>query len=289
MKQAEVGANKRGSTRRDDIAHAIEHHHFLDTLFHIGTVYRSIQHTVQQHIQLSTMSSRQRQRQPTATPAPSQHNTQPAAYEPPQFTLNPAAQRALAGLKDKYNLNPIDKRYEEAQATITACAGQINDRLEEKDSALKRRKRKATQADDGEGDNFEELEASLAELKDKVDRMTQRMDEGMQKLIDGRHYVQGMKQTLAVVSEEARLNASTQASTQNVRSQPRRRRLVVGSDGEEEEEEEYDEIDPTDPAGATQTVQSTSGAFVSKLEDATIRHQSYSKRQRNASDNDYRD
>ena len=44
--------------------------------------------------------------------------------------------------------------------------------------------------------------------------MTQRMDDGMRKMIDGQHSLQSMKDSLAATATDARAHASTQASTQ---------------------------------------------------------------------------
>ncbi|OQO03916.1 hypothetical protein B0A48_10558 [Cryoendolithus antarcticus] len=229
---------------------------------------------------------------PSSTPrgaAPTPRGPTTATYEPPAYTLNPAGQRALAELTRKYNLQKLNSKYTEAQELVSVSAAEINERVADKSSEIRKRKaRQATQGQDGEDD----IEDGLEELKERVEKMTKRMDESMQKLIDGRHYVEGMQEALTLAAQEARASASTQASTQNARSQPRRRRAMSGGASDfsdaEEDEAEYQDFDPTAPRDGTQAVKSTSAAFTEKLEEKKLEYQNYSKRQRYASNNEYK-
>lgn len=232
-----------------------------------------------------------RVRQSTATP----HQRRPAAdlppYEAPTFSLNPAAQRALAQLKHSHNLKNLSDDLEEAQGALSNAAAEINERLTVKERAVEKRKARneeqATQ--DGETEDTEDPEQALNDLRDKVERMTQRMDENMRKLIDGRHGVQAIQESLDSTANDARANASTQASTQNVRSQRTRRRgSGLEDDDEEEDDEEYQDFTPTDPTGGTQAQPTPIEAFRSKVENAKTRYQSYSLTSRYGENNDYR-
>jgi hypothetical protein len=118
--------------------------------------------------------------------------------------------------------------------------------------------------------------------------MTKRMEEGMRKMIDGRHAIEHMKGSVASVAEHARADASTQASTLNTRSQGRRRRGGNGEEDEDaDEEEEYQDFTPTDPAGGTQPVPSVSGVWMRKIDDEKMRYQNFTMAQRYAKENDY--
>lgn len=204
--------------------------------------------------------------------------------------MNEAAQRALAALAKSSGLKKLEAELKEAQSALTNVAGEINDRFREKDEFVdnhKKRKRKEAQdsaeaAEDGED---VDVDANIEELRRKVDGMTNRMDEKMQKLIDARHEVEDIQTSLAATAEDAQRFASTQISTQNVRSQ-RRTRRAIGS-GEEDEEEEYEEFDPTAPTSGSQAVKSMKEVFNTKHDEAKTRYQSHSRAARYASDNDY--
>ncbi|EMC99582.1 hypothetical protein BAUCODRAFT_82793, partial [Baudoinia panamericana UAMH 10762] len=120
--------------------------------------------------------------------------------------------------------------------------------------------------------------------------MTQRMEESMRKMIDGKYGVEQIKDSLNEAMSEARANANTQASTQQLPSQ-RRSRRIAGSDdeGDNHEDEEYPEITPTDPTSGTQRPSAPSESFRNKLEDAKTRYQSHSLYNRYAENNDYVD
>lgn len=235
-------------------------------------------------------------RQSMAPPTPSQRSQATAttsmgtlpAYEPPQFTLNPAAQRQLADLSKQFRLDKLQNRYVEAQASVSNTAADINERLAERDAKSKKTKARQQASQSQEGEKVDEnalpqgADEQLEQLREQVESMTKRMEESMRKLIDGRYQVQQLDEVARDVGKEAHRNASTQASNLNVRSQARSR---INSDGEEEE---YQDFTPTDPTGGTQAVPSVSDAFSRRLEDAKTRYQNYSHRQRYADDNDYK-
>jgi hypothetical protein len=242
----------------------------------------------------TAMSTRARHSTASVAPSPSQcpRATQ-ADYERPSFTLNPEAQRALADLTRKHNLKQLDNKFEAARDAILNSAGEINERLNNKEVAgrkLRQRQQAASQnGDAGAGANelIASVEADLEQMREKVDKMTKRMEEGMRRMIDGRLAVEQMKESVASAADSARAEASTQASTLATRSQARRRRGGDDEDENEEEEEEYQDFTPTDPAGGTQAVASVSEGWMRKLEDEKIKYQSLSLGQRYAKDNDY--
>lgn len=208
-------------------------------------------------------------------------------YQPPAFSLNPQAQRALAVLVNQNgNLNKLDTRLSDAQAAISNAAGEINDRMSERKESQDKRNKRKRHHDGGSQENEEpesdDVQQDLTELQGKVDRMTDRMEESMRKMIDGRHAVKDIKESIAATAEDVRANASTQASTQMLRSQRRPRN---GSD--DEEDEAYQDFAPTDPTAGTQVQSAPIDAFRKRLDDAKTRYQSYSLAERYAKDNDY--
>jgi hypothetical protein len=237
------------------------------------------------------MSTRARQSTASVVPS-SQHpgstSTNPN-YEPPQFTLNPEAQRALADLARKHQLNKLDASFGNAQGAITLCAAGINEQLARRDAHFKKLRQRQQSSQNGENEvDLGAVEAELEGMRVKVENMTKRMEEGMRKMIDGKHAIEHMKGSVASVADAARADASTQASTLNTRSQGRRRRGGNGEDDEDaDEDEEYQDFTPTDPAGGTQPVPSVSGAWMRKIDDEKMRYQNFTMAQRYAKENDY--
>ena len=104
-------------------------------------------------------------------------------YEPPSFSLNAAAQRAIADLLRAPNLRKLESHLDEAVSAVTTAASDINDRLsnQRQDAARKPRRNNEAEDDTEMGDGGDEALQSLDELQDKVTRMTQRMEERMRK------------------------------------------------------------------------------------------------------------
>lgn len=213
----------------------------------------------------STMASRARQS--TAEPTQQRRGAKELPpYEKPAFPLNPWSQRALEDLARDKRLKDLNEQLTEAQAALGTTAGEINDRLYLKERALKKQRNQRDEDAEAQAD----LERNIDEFKDKVERMTQRMDEGMRKMIDAKHSVQAIRESLAGTHRDARENAHTQATLQQERTQ-------------------YEDFQPTDPAAATQDLPAPIELFRAKREDATLRYQSNSLTARYAHDNQYRD
>lgn len=215
------------------------------------------------------MASRARQ----STAEPTQRRTGPALppYEKPTFPLNPATQRALEQLTHTHNLRKLDEGLAEAQTALSATAGEINDRLTQKEHAIKKRKSQRDQSGSAEAGEEDEIERNLEEFRGKVERMTQRMDESMRKMIDAQHSVQAVRDSVVSTFTDARADADTQATMQQARTQ------------------QYEDFQPTDPAAGTQDIAAPIELFRAKTEDAKLRYQSNSLTMRYAENNNYRD
>ncbi|KAJ9620236.1 hypothetical protein H2203_008001 [Taxawa tesnikishii (nom. ined.)] len=244
------------------------------------------------------MSSRLRQstvaatptRRSTAAPTPGrrQNVVELPPYEQPAHPLNENAQRALAQLAHIHSLKKYDEDIKTAMAVVTECAGDINEALQQRDAGVRKRKAKRQNQeteDDAEDERIRAMDASLAEMREKVERMTQRLDESVRKMIDAKHGATHMSDTVKELTTEAG-TAATQATTQG-RSQRRRRRGNADEDGADEE---YDDFTPTDPAGGpTQATQPLHDSFNAKFGRKRDKYQSHTLTQRYARDNAYRD
>lgn len=204
-------------------------------------------------------------------------NTDAPDYQPPTFPLNPAAQRALVQLARSSNLARLSKSLAEAQTQLTDSAVQMNDRVTNAAASQRRSREKRQREREGPDEEQAELEQRLAQFQAKVDGMTQRMEESMRKLVDHQHSVEAITQSLSKTEQHARNTASTQASTQNARTQRAAQR--TSGEGEEEEEEEdgheqYPDFTPTDPAGGTPAQRAPVDVFRENVQDANLRYQS---------------
>ena len=201
------------------------------------------------------------------------------------WSLNPAAQRMLDQLARAHNLKKLDDNLVDAQQALSNTAGEINDKLTENEAHAKKRRKAVEDGNDDHATEARDAEKRLHEMRDKVERMTQRMDEGMRKMIDGQHSLQSIKDSLAATAADARAHASTQASTQARSTQRRRTQATEG--GDEEQDEEYQDFTPTDPNGGTQATKPVIDVFRTKLEDSKTRYQSHSYADRYVSNPSY--
>ncbi|CAK1355125.1 unnamed protein product [Cercospora beticola] len=200
-----------------------------------------------------------RVRQPTATPGPSsrtQGNATLPDYQPPTFPLNPDAQRALANVLRKHNVQRLDGHITQAQHELTTTGAALHDRLRELEQKLAARQRKEAQGSRSE--RLAEFEQQVQDTREKVDSMTARMEKEMRGLVDCRVSSSALQDAVKAAESDAKANASTQATTQH--TQPQTRRRAGARDDADEDEEEEDVVesteqhwDPTDPAGGSQS------------------------------------
>lgn len=135
------------------------------------------------------MSSRNRQS--TARPAASRASTAYSSrrdatddlppYKKPSHPLDAEATRALRELQGR-NLDSVKKHTEQATVAITKTAESVNDMLRENVEYIERRRKKW---DAGKSlDDKEEDERTMAELQQKVDEATTKLEESMRAIID---------------------------------------------------------------------------------------------------------
>nr|POF20127.1 e3 sumo-protein ligase nse2 [Quercus suber] len=237
-----------------------------------------------------------RLRQSTREPAPpasqvldpSSQGLGVPTHEAPIFTLTADAQRAIQRLKDGQQIKKLLANLKVARENIQTTACDINESLAEQERVEKKMKERNAAAGQ---DVDEQLQQRIEELRNKVERMTQRMDEGMRKIIDGQNSIQHIFDSVDVTAARAREIASTQASQQQRQSTNRRRgaRDADGSDEEDEEDgngEEIEDFEPTAPG--TQEHISALDVFKKQVDDAKTRYQTASLTERYAANDDYR-
>ncbi|KAF2726195.1 hypothetical protein K431DRAFT_290052 [Polychaeton citri CBS 116435] len=208
-------------------------------------------------------------------------------YEPPKFPLNPTAQRSFAQLSNDAQLNALRKRLEESRKMLANDAGIINDCLTSREARTKKRRNEA-----GDTQSDQEVDQQLVAFRDKVEKMTKRMDESVRKMIDNQHGIQAAFTGLKDVADRARDNTATQIGTQ-LRSQTQNQRRRARDDAaaedvsEDDQDEEYQDFTPTDPSGGTQNVDPPIKRFQQETEDSKTRYQSHSLSARYCREPDY--
>ncbi|KAH9876573.1 hypothetical protein J1614_003704 [Plenodomus biglobosus] len=135
------------------------------------------------------MSSRKRQStaRPAASRASMAHSSRRDAtddlppYKKPSHPLDAEATKALRELQGR-NLDSVKKHTEQATTAITKTAESVNDMLREHTEYIQRRQKKW---DAGKSlDDKEEAERTMAELQQKVDEATTKLEESMRAIID---------------------------------------------------------------------------------------------------------
>ncbi|KAF2207932.1 hypothetical protein CERZMDRAFT_88178 [Cercospora zeae-maydis SCOH1-5] len=194
-----------------------------------------------------------RVRQPAATPGPSHRASGNATlpdYQPPTFPLDLDAQRALANVHRKHNVQKLDGYITQAQDELTSTGAVLHERLRELELKLVARQRKEGHA--VRSQRLVEFEQQVQDMREKVDSMTIRMEKEMRGLVDCRMSVGTLADAVKAAESDAKANASTQATTQHTQTQTRRQaRHDAGADEENEDTEQH--WDPTDPAGGSQS------------------------------------
>lgn len=159
------------------------------------------------------------------------------AYQPQSHPLNDAAQRALQTLPQTHSLKKLKERLNEANRQLSECAAEINDRYQRK-AALQQRRR-ARLAQQGL-DEDEERERAIDEMQQRVQTLTDGMEEGIRNIIDARAAVEATEEALSEIHANIAADGGAVAPTQSTlgASQFRQRRRRRGGDLDDDSEED---------------------------------------------------
>lgn len=222
-----------------------------------------------------------------ATATPRSTGTDLPDYEPPTHPINTQARRALQELIRNNNLAKLKGHFGTAAEVITDNAHAINLTLQERQAYVEKYRNKLERdGDGGDEERTAELERHLEETRARAEKMTQKMDESIRKIIDGEHSVDSLEDGLKAVSAQA--VTSSQPVAQSQRSTRHGTQRVV----EEDEDEDMPDFDPTDP-GATARgtpkapVFNLTEAFRDHIEQDRDRYQTHSLSERYADNNRY--
>ncbi|KAL9094885.1 MAG: hypothetical protein Q9165_002834 [Trypethelium subeluteriae] len=212
-----------------------------------------------------------------STVAPSQRLELPP-YEDPLHALKPTQQSQLQQLQKLKYLETLNTHLRHATECVNTMAANINDRFTERQISLGKRKAKRAQLGLGEdGSDLREEEKELEAMRERVDKMTQRMEETVRKVIDSSKYVESIENGMKDVQSQSTNDAAR--ATQRSQNQIQTRSTVV-------DEDDLADFEPTDPA-TTAPVHSLCHLYTNKLEREKDRWQTFSLRTRYANHKDY--
>lgn len=156
----------------------------------------------------------------TDIPSTTSRRTAPElpVYQTPIYPLNAAARTALAALlrpSGPCSTKWLEENLNLSAANLADSAGEINDRLTEATEST--RKRKAKRQRDSV-DNAEELDAKddeeLAKLRDRVEKMTQRMETSVRRAIDGHVGLTAVRDVMNLLQAQANAAAGATQTAQ---------------------------------------------------------------------------
>lgn len=191
------------------------------------------------------------------------HSTMPRAstaaipglppYEPPKHPLNPSAHNALRNLSSAHQgFGALKKHQSDAIEALGDSAVLINDRLHDRTKKHKRRDEELANGLAKENLSPEsriqiqhqrrDAAQELGGFKTAIDGMTERMDDSIRKMIDGREAMTQLEDSLKKARELVQ-SAGGQVSTQQSSTQRTNRRRRQ----RDEDEDEDEEFEPTLP------------------------------------------
>ncbi|KAI9818775.1 MAG: hypothetical protein M1827_007595 [Pycnora praestabilis] len=208
------------------------------------------------------------------------------SYQPPVHALTPSAQRLLTTLPQTHNLKKLRQHLETANGALTEMAGDVTDRLIQKQEYHRRRKvRRAQQGIVDVGDEDEEnRDREIEEMEERVMQMTRKMEESTRRVIDNKFAVECMEMAVVDLGKMGGAGGGTGTqSTMGGRSQRRRRR--ISPEGSDEESTYEDEGSGEEEV--REKVQAPSMLFQKKVEELKKRYEAQSMQKRYAANNNY--
>ncbi|KAH9879638.1 hypothetical protein IAQ61_001457 [Plenodomus lingam] len=219
-------------------------------------------------------------------------------YKKPSHPLDAEATRALRELQGR-NLDSVKKHNKQATTAITQSAESVNDMLREHAQYIERRQKKW---DAGKSlDDKEEEERTMAELQEKVNEATTKLEESMRAIIDSTMATQRIDSTLDWLRENAprQLEAEYMTQMSQRASQLQQSQLARQSHNEDSDADDQDIQNSTTntstpgPTPLTNTpriaLTGPSHLFTTRLEREKDAYTALSLTTRYARHNDYRD
>lgn len=222
------------------------------------------------------MAPPKRPRQTDPSSRPTTRSTPLPPYQPPAHPLNVNAQRALHELPRSHRVDGLQTHLAQAINNLTAAAGDVNDRSQQKVADHQKRKARRRVARDGvspdEDEEEDDRDRAVEEMRENAAGLTAELEQRVRKIVDAKAAVENVTVVLreldANLSNGQGVVAPTQSTLGASQLREKRRRPNVNlSDDVEEEEDEA-----TSPTGPLGLFKKKIGSFNSEYENSSMRH-----------------
>ncbi|KAF2848699.1 hypothetical protein T440DRAFT_400824, partial [Plenodomus tracheiphilus IPT5] len=245
-------------------------------------------------------STRHSASRPSVAPSPGRNASDNLpAYKKPSHPLDAEATRALRELQGR-NLDSVKKHAKQATATITKTAASVNDMLREHGQYIERRQKKW---DAGRGlDDKDHEERTMAELQQKVEEATTKLEESMRAVIDSGIAAQRIDSTLDWLRLNAPKHLDDEYQTQMTQRATQRQYQIAsqthtqGSDGDEDMDNTSASATTNNPTPGPTPLDSPrvaltgpSELYITRMQREKDAYTSLTLTTRYARNNDYRD
>lgn len=187
------------------------------------------------------MAPPRRPRQTDPSSRPTARSTPLPRYQPPSHPLNATAQRALHDLPRSHRVDGLQTHLVQAINNLTAAAGDINDRSQQKIANHQKRKARRL-ARDGVAPDEEDNDGDRAveEMRDNVAELTADLEQRVRKIVDAKAAVENVTMVLRELDTNLSNGQGVIAPTQSTlgASQLREKRPRPNVDLSDEDEDE---------------------------------------------------
>ena len=193
-------------------------------------------------------------------------------YQPPAHPLNTNAQRALHDLPRSHRVDGLKTHLTQAINSLTAAAGDINDRSQHKSANHQKRKARRLARDDvGPDEEENDTDHAVDKLQESVAELTAALEQRVRKIVDAKAAVENVTTVLRELDSNLSNAQGVIAPTQSTlgASQLREKRRRPNVDLSDEE----DEAEQSSPRGPL-------GAFKHKIDNFHSEYENSSKRHR---------
>ena len=214
-----------------------------------------------------------RSRQPRAATRQSGVPLQLPTYQFPAHPLNEKGRRALEVLPRNHNLNNLKDHLKAASIALSNNAADITERYHDKANAYQRRKARQALQESGNGDD--EGERAIEEIREKVENLTEKMEEGLRKIIDSQATVNATETALLELHSNIAAGGGAVVPTQSTlgASQFRRRQQRRGGADIDEVDSDFED---EDTGKSSHETAGPSGLLKRKLEEHATRYDNLS-------------
>ena len=178
-----------------------------------------------------------RTRPSTSTATQSRVPTELPEYQPPAHPINLYGQQSLKDLPRSHKLDSLKHRLQAANNHLTDAAAEINDRFQERNAQNEKRKGRRAAFSSSQEEN-EENERKLQKMRKTTEEMTENLDRGIRRVIDGGEEIKLVEEVLRELNANVTAGriAPTQSTLEASQFAETRRRPAYNADNEDMDE-----------------------------------------------------